>query len=100
VRHTTPGSGRPQGSRLDQVPYLMVLAGAGAALAVMAQGTRQVQGGTLVLAGVLLAAAGARLLLPDRRAGMLGTRRRLVDVLTFAVVGAGLLAAALVLPPG
>ena len=57
MRHAAPAAGRQRTSRLQHVPYLLVLAGGGAALAVMAQGARHVQGGTLVLAGVLLAAA-------------------------------------------
>jgi hypothetical protein len=51
------------------------------------------------VAGILLAAAVARLALPERRAGMLVSRRRLVDVAMLAALGAGLLAAGLVLPP-
>jgi hypothetical protein len=99
VKHAAAGSAGRRRPRLAQLPYLLVLAGAGAALGVIALGPRRVQGGTLVLAGVLLAAALARLLLPDRRAGMLGTRRRVVDVLTLGALGAGLLVAGLVLPP-
>jgi hypothetical protein len=52
----------------------------------------------LVLAGVLLAAAVARLALPDRRAGLLASRRRLSDVAAFAALGLGLLVAGLFFP--
>ncbi len=50
------------------------------------------------MAGVLLAGATARLVLPERRAGMLGSRRRLVDAAAFAALGVGLLVAGLVFP--
>ena len=51
-----------------------------------------------VLAGAaLLAGAVARLLLPVRLAGPLATRNRATDVLTLAVLGAGLLVAGLAL---
>ena len=85
-------------SRLAQLPYLIVLAGVAVALETIRQGGQQVQDGTLVLAGVLLAAALARLILPEHRAGMLTSRRRSWDVAIFAVLGLGLLVAGLVLP--
>ena len=50
------------------------------------------------MAGLLLAAAVARLVLPERRAGMLASRRRLPDVAAFTVLGVALLAAGLVFP--
>ncbi|HWF81208.1 MAG TPA: DUF3017 domain-containing protein [Streptosporangiaceae bacterium] len=71
------------------------MAGAGAALVIIRLGTHHLKSGTLVLAGVLLIAAIARLVLPDRLAGMLSSRRRLIDVAIFAVLGIGLLAAGL-----
>jgi Protein of unknown function (DUF3017) len=52
-----------------------------------------------VIGGIaLLAGAVARLLLPDRLAGLLATRKRSTDVITLALLGAGLLVAGLVLP--
>jgi Protein of unknown function (DUF3017) len=49
----------------------------------------------------LLVAAVARLVLPERLAGMLSSRRRLLDVAIFGVLGIGLLVAGLVVPvPG
>jgi hypothetical protein len=71
------------------------VAGTCAALAIMTLGTHHLKSGTLVLAGVLLIAAIARLVLPDRLTGMLSSRRRLFDVAIFAVLGIGLLAAGL-----
>jgi DUF3017 family protein len=85
--------------RLRQLPYLIVLCGAGLSLLSMRQGQQDVRSGTLELAGVLLVAAVARLLLPERRAGLLGSRRRLVDVAAFAALGLSLLVAGLVFPP-
>jgi Protein of unknown function (DUF3017) len=88
-------------ARYQQLPYLLVLFGVVAALTAISAGARLVQGGTLVLAGVLLIAALARLILPDRQAGMLSSRRRFLDVAIFGVLGTGLLVAGLVVPvPG
>src|ERR1022692_643142 len=89
---------QPRRVRLAQMPYLIVLGGAALALETIRQGGRQVQDGTLVLAGVLLTAALARLVLPDHRAGMLSSRGRPWDVTVFVVLGIGLLVAGLVLP--
>jgi Protein of unknown function (DUF3017) len=80
------------------LPYLIVLGGAALALGTVRQGGRQVQDGTLVLAGVLLAAALARLVLPEHRAGMLSSRGRGWDAAAFVVLGIGLLVAGLVMP--
>ena len=54
--------------------------------------------GGVVGGAALLAAAVARLLLPPRVAGLLATRKRANDVVTFAIFGIGLLVAGLVLP--
>jgi hypothetical protein len=52
-----------------------------------------------VIAGIaLLAGAVARLLLPARLVGLLGTRKRVTDVVTLTIFGACLLVAGLVLP--
>jgi Protein of unknown function (DUF3017) len=101
-RNAGPAAGRPAasaGGRLAELlPYLIVACGTVLSLLIMRQGQQDVRGGTLVLAGVLLAAAAARLALPDRRAGMLASRRRLSDVAAFAALGIGLLVAALLFP--
>jgi hypothetical protein len=78
-----------------QLPYWLTVVGICCALVIMRLGTHDLKSGTLVLAGVLLAAALARLVLPERRAGMLSSRRRLVDVAIFVVFGLGLLVAGL-----
>jgi hypothetical protein len=72
--------------------------GLGLSLAYMWRGPQNVKGGTLAVAGIVLAAAVARLVLPERRAGMLASRRRLADVAAFTVLGVALLAAGLVFP--
>lgn len=81
--------------RWRQLAFWLVVAGVCVALLIMRLGTHDLRSGTFVLAGVLLIAAIARLVLPDRLAGMLSSRRRLFDVAIFAVLGAGLLAAGL-----
>src|SRR5690349_7698544 len=83
---------------LAWVPYLVVLAGAAAAMFVVSKGSAYALRGIAVLGGTLLAAALARLLLPNRFAGLLASRRKASDVLAFAVLGAAVLAVALSLP--
>jgi hypothetical protein len=87
---------RPGIRRLTQLPYVIVLAGVVAGLALMRSGRQDVKGGTLVIAGALLAGALTRLVLPDARAGLLGSRRRLVDVAALTALGVGLLIAGLI----
>jgi len=70
----------------------------GIALLIISQGVHLVRSGTLVLAGGLLIAAMARLVLPERRAGLLSSRRRLLDVAILGALGIGLLVAGLVVP--
>jgi hypothetical protein len=80
------------------VPYVIVLGGVIVTLAWIRQSGQNVRGGTLALAGILFVAALARLALPERRAGLLVSRRRLADMAVLAAFGAGLLVAGLVLP--
>jgi hypothetical protein len=89
-RSGTPASGRRW---LRQIPYCVVLAGLVAGLVTIRGGGQAVKSGTLVIAGALLAGALIRLVLPDSRAGMLASRRRLADVAVLAALGAGLLVA-------
>jgi uncharacterized membrane protein len=99
-----PDTGNPAGAergRSTQWPYVAVLVGVAIALVIIGLGVHLVRSGTLVLAGVLLVAAMARLVLPERLAGMLSSRRRLLDVAIFGALGIGLLVAGLVVPvPG
>jgi hypothetical protein len=83
---------------LAWMPYLVVLAGAAVAMFVVSKGSAYALRGIAVLGGTLLAAALARLLLPNRFAGLLASRRKASDVLAFAVLGAAVLAVALSLP--
>jgi hypothetical protein len=90
-----PGRGRWQ----QQLVYGIALCCLAGSLIWMRQGGESVRDGTLAVAGTLLATALARLALPERRAGMLVSRRRLLDVAVLAAFGVGLLVAGLVLPP-
>ena len=81
------------------LPYLLVLSCAVAGLAwIWAGGAHAAKGGTLALAGLMFAAALARLVLPESRAGLLSSRKRRTDVVTLAALATGLLAAGLLLP--
>ena len=61
-------------------------------------GLRHVRAGMMTVASALLVAAVLRLVLPGRAAGLLVSRRRVLDVLALAGLGACLMAAVLVLP--
>jgi hypothetical protein len=79
--------------------YLAVLAGIAAVCGwLWVGGGHAAKGGTLALAGVMFAAALARLALPESRAGLLASRKRRTDVVTLAALATGLLAAGLLLP--
>lgn len=99
-------AGPPRGTRARrsgpvrgaQVAYAIVLAGLVAGLAYIWQGPHSVRAGTFILAGALFVAVAARLALPERRAGMLASRRRYIDVTVLAILAIGLLVAGLVLP--
>ena len=102
ARGGPPGPGTPRRAagrqRWRQLPYAIVLCGLALALVWMRQSGQDVRGGTLAVAGILFAAALARLALPERRAGMLASRRRLADVAVLTALGTGLLVAGLMLP--
>ena len=83
---------------LAWLPYLIVLAGAVTGLFFAWRGSRYAAPGAALVGGALLAAAVARLLLPSRYAGPLSSRRKVPDVAGFAVLGAAVLALALMLP--
>ena len=91
-------SARRRGGWLTVLPYLAVLAGAGTGLWWASLSAHRVRGGTLAVAGALIVAALARLVLPEKWAGMLASRKRLTDVATLVALACGLLAAGLVLP--
>jgi Protein of unknown function (DUF3017) len=90
---------RTEPPRAAQLPYLFVLTVTIGALAWIWQGgVQHAKEGTLALAGAMFIGALARLVLPKPRAGMLASRRRLVDVVCLAALAVGLLVAGLVLP--
>ena len=103
MRHSASRRGRAVGTERGrwhrQLPYAIVVCGLALSLVWIRQSGRNVRGGTLAVAGVLLAAALVRLALPERRAGMLVSRGRLADVAVLAAFGIGVLVAGLVLPP-
>jgi Protein of unknown function (DUF3017) len=88
----------PVVSGLAWLPYLIVLAGAGAGMFVAWQGSRYAGRGAALVGCSLLAAGLARLILPPRYAALLSTRRKAADAATFAVFGAAVIAVALTLP--
>ena len=88
----------PPGGLAAQLPYLIVLSGVIAGLALIWQGAHYVRPGTLTVASAVFVAAAARLVLPEQRAGLLASRRRSIDVTALAILAVGLLVAGLVLP--
>ena len=90
--------GGRSGERQRSLPYVIVLAGVFGGLLWVWLSNTHVKGGILMFAASLLLAAAARLVLADERAGLLVSRRRAIDVAAFAILGAGLLAAALLVP--
>jgi hypothetical protein len=76
--------------------YLGVLAGTLVGLALVFVGPWRT--GLGVVGGSLLAGALGRLVIRDASAGMLGVRRKLVDVGTMALLGAALCILAVVIP--
>ncbi|HUK72913.1 MAG TPA: DUF3017 domain-containing protein [Streptosporangiaceae bacterium] len=97
ARRRAPRSG-PGGQPAANLPYVLVLAGLLGGLLWVWLSKDHVKGGMLMFAVSLLLAGGARLALAPERAGLLASRRRAVDVAAFAVLGAGLLVAALLIP--
>ncbi|WP_372735117.1 DUF3017 domain-containing protein [Nocardioides sp.] len=65
--------------------YLTILIGCGVGIAIVAGGDWRL--GVRVLAVGLVAAAGLRLVLPARDAGMLAVRHRAIDVAVLAAMG-------------
>lgn len=93
----TPQDGplrRPQ--TLGGVVYLGVLAAAGVGLGIVLAGAWRT-GLSWIGVGLLVAAA-TRLVLSDRRAGMLRVRRRWSDVLMLTVAGIGLIVLTVIVP--
>jgi hypothetical protein len=81
------------------VAYLAVVVCIAAGLYISwRQGSNGGGKGAVAAGAALLVAAVARMLLPGKLAGLLASRRRVTDVLTLTVFGAGLLVTGLVLP--
>ena len=96
---TAEAAGRARAPRWANLPYAIVLVAAAGGLSwVTLGGLRHVQAGMITVASALLAAAVLRLVLPERASGLLVSRRRVLDVLALASLGAGIMAAVLVLP--
>jgi len=83
---------------LAWLPYLVVLAGAATGMLIAWQGSMYAGRGAGLIGASLLVGALARLILPDRYAGLLASRRKASDVLGFAAFGAAVLAVAIALP--
>jgi hypothetical protein len=97
------GSGRLRqrgrdGHRPANLPYLIVLAGVVGGLLWVWLSQTHVKGGIALFAAAILLAGVARLVLTDEQAGLFVSRGRAVDVAAFAILGAGLLAAAVLIP--
>ena len=95
---TTRAARDPRPSKLAWLPYLIVLAGAAAGMLIAWQGSKYAGRGAGLIGASLLVGALARLILPERYAGLLASRRKASDVLGFAVFGAAVLAVAIALP--
>lgn len=91
------GSGPSLAYGLRELPFLLVLGGVGVGLVVVAlhhfKRGSVIMGAALVLGGVL------RLLLPERRAGLLVVRGRALDAATLITLGVLIAIAAAIVPP-
>lgn len=84
----TEGEVRRYPSTIGGALYLCVLAATFVGLGVVATG--HWRGGVHIVAGALVAAAGMRLVLPARDAGMLAVRNRFLDATLLTAVGVAL----------
>ena len=95
---TTRAARDPRPSKLAWLPYLIVLVGAATGMLIAWQGSKYAGRGAGLIGASLLVGALARLILPERYAGLLASRRKASDVLGFAAFGAAVLAVAIALP--
>jgi hypothetical protein len=100
VKHAPAGShrARDDGGIVAVIPYLVVLVCVVGGLYIAWREGSEGGRGAVVAGIALFVAALVRLALPARLVGLLGTRRRVTDVLTLAVLGIGLIIVGLVLP--
>lgn len=97
-RRTAPKAGTTAPGRLSQLPYVLVLIGVAAGLALVA--VDQVKPGSVLIAAAVLFGALARLLLPVSQVGMLAIRKKSTDVLTMTAFALAIAAVAYVLQSG
>lgn len=90
------GSGLHRPQTLGGVFFLAVAACTAVGLTIV--GTGPWRTGLAVIGAGILAGAVVRLVLPDDAAGMLKVRRKLVDVVTLAGLGAALVVLSVVIP--
>jgi len=76
--------------------YLAMLVVTGASVVLVA--LDRWRSGLLLMGGALLVGAVGRLVLPQHQAGMLGIRRKLVDVSTLLALGGGLTVLSFLIP--
>ena len=88
--------GRRYPSTIGGLLYLVVLGASTVALVVVSRGDWRL--GIRWIAGALVFAAAARLVLPSREAGMLAVRRRWIDVTILTVLGVSLWVLATTIP--
>jgi hypothetical protein len=96
IAGATPSELRP--SRWQPLPYSIVLAGVLAGLGWVWIGSHQLKVGMAIAACAFIAGAVARLVLPERQAGLLASRDRVIDFLALACFGTCIFTLALVLP--
>lgn len=90
---TVPAAGLPG------VLYPAVLVCVAAAAALVWISPRDIRIGAAFAGGAMAVVALARLVLPERAAGMLGCRHRYLDAVTLAAFGLGIAIVGLLLPP-
>ena len=102
LRPLAPPVAQPEHSIAPRTPrtaggvvFLAVLATTVLGVLIVVAG--RVQTGLSTVGGAFLAGALARLVLPGQQAGMLGVRRKLIDVSTMTLLGAGLLVVAVLI---
>ena len=100
TKHAQAGShrARDDGGIVAVIPYLVVLVCVLGGLYIAWREGSDGGRGAVVAGIALVVAALVRLVVPVRLVGLLGTRKRVTDVVTLAALGIGLIVAGLVLP--
>jgi hypothetical protein len=89
-KHRATPARQKRGAR-GLLAYLIVVAGVAVGLLIAWHGTTYGYRGTAIVGCALLAAALARLVLPERYAGLLASRQKAIDVVAFALLGGSIL---------